>query len=77
MKFKKGKFNPSGEQLFKSKMQSEAGYISKNTFLDEDGQSVMADIIQNGGQSEVQKRGILQNGAEYIILKIYFHNDEK
>jgi hypothetical protein len=44
--------------------------------LDDAGAAVIAEIVLNGAQSEVQKRGKLDNGAEYIVLKVYFMNDE-
>ena len=77
LKFNAGKFNPKNENLFDSKMRSEATYKTRTSFLTPDGADMVADILKEGGQAEVQKRGSLQNGAEYIVLKIYFINDEK
>lgn len=75
--FKKGKYNARGEELFKRKMCSEVSFKAKTTFLTNDGATTVCDILQNGGQSEIQKRGTLQGGGEYIVLKIYFIDNEQ
>lgn len=69
---KKGKYNPNGNDLTKSKMTFEAGYKAKQAYFMPDGHEKFSDIILNGGIIELQKRGTLDNGAEYMVVKVYF-----
>lgn len=65
------KYNPNSQQLNKGKRSAWQGY-EKGQMIHNDHQAFLIDIMTNGGQVEIRQEGMMQNGASYCEVIVYY-----
>lgn len=66
-----GRYNPDSKPLNKGKQSVRMQY-EKGQFAPDNDKEFLFDIIMNGGMVEVRAEGMMENGASFCELRIFY-----